>query len=664
MKKLYLLTQMLIVIISFIFLSSLYSCGNNYCPGDGVPCIDMKFDRSSIYGQEVAKFCIVVCTSNDLDPPANGVIYAIRESDKERYDIKTNEQFQYDMWICYTIQAGAGGGFFKHDDRYNITAYFTDSNGTTPTVTKTLNIGNPGVLQNPCYDTDDFVVAIAESEFINDETRPLRNNPIPLGTGNIKSLYTGCFYPNNYDWKYRTSAGLIEEFALDVNFLERTFMEFINSYFTRNALTPLVEFDKIHLFGIPYIKNVNPGTHAFGVTLGYKEVDYQNQENPAMSFVLTGKIDSTYKVQTTYTQLQRQQLIQQCAAHELLHGRGLNFEYIPGQKDCVHECHSCPQQFDCIMSYWNASWIRDHYSSRHLCENHKGIVYNQLRNKICNWADVSSLQPKGLLSNSSGIAGVNMDSGKVELVIEPEYKEYLIKQSVWFKVILKNLSDEDYYLKKSLSYFDLDLNIIDPSGKRLHSSIIICSGPATDSIKFSPGETRERYINLDAFMGPYKNRDDITGVYKISANYQGIKSNDIEIKKSKPSGVDKEVYDRLFRDFNFYPFNEKDVLYLADIVQSFPQSKYIPYLYGTLILKALINDSDDKFIKYLNIYFKKYSNVYESMSITDLYESYLRIRKNYTIELTKQELLNFANRYKNTVTEKAAKIIVERNYSD
>ena len=252
----------------------------------------------------------------------------------------------------------------------------------------------------------------------------------------------------------------------------------------------------------------------------------------------------------------------------------------------------------------------------------------------------------------------NLDSGKVILKIEPEYKNYLLKQRVWCKVTLKNLSDEDYYLKKSLNYYDLDLSIIDPSGKRLHSSIIISSGPATDSTKLAPGEIRERFINLDAFMGPLKNRDDIKGVYKISANYQGIKSNEIEITKSKPTGVDKEVYDRLYRDFNFFPLNEKDVSYLADIVYKFPNSKYIPYLYGTLIMK----DSGEKVMKYVNDYFEKYSNIYESNSIIDFYESYLRIDKNYNVEQTKQELLNFTNKYKNTVTEKAVKTLLEDNH--
>lgn len=263
-------------------------------------------------------------------------------------------------------------------------------------------------------------------------------------------------------------------------------------------------------------------------------------------------------------------------------------------------------------------------------------------------------------SSSSGLTGGNLDSGKVILIIEPEYKDYLVKQRVWCKVTLKNLSDEDYYLKKSLNYYDLDLNILDPSGKRLHSGIIICSGPATDSIKLSPGEKRERIINLDAFMGPIKNRDDITGVYKISANYQGIKSKEIKITKFKPTGVDREVYGRLYRDFNFFPLNEKDVSYLADVVYKFPNSKYIPYLYGILILK----DSGEKVMKYVNDYFEKYSNVYESNSIISFYESYLRIKKNYTVEQTKQELLNFANKYKNTVTEKAVKTLLEDNHYD
>lgn len=263
--------------------------------------------------------------------------------------------------------------------------------------------------------------------------------------------------------------------------------------------------------------------------------------------------------------------------------------------------------------------------------------------------------------SSSGLKEGNLDSGKVQLIIEPEYDEYLLNQSVWIKVVLKNLSNNSYYIKRALSNPFLDFKILDPSGNKVHCGITYTYGKARDSILLSPEDSVLRYECLDIYMATQNN---IQGIYKIYANYQGIKSNEIEIMMLEPTGIDKEVYNSTYRT-RTAPWTLKEISHLSNIIDSYPESKYMPQLYSILLGILVYKEKDiyNKFMYYFNKYFENHSNSYNSLFVIGEYDGYLKDRKEMSIEQVKKEVKNLSSRYKNTVFEQLVNIYIQRKYS-
>ena len=257
---------------------------------------------------------------------------------------------------------------------------------------------------------------------------------------------------------------------------------------------------------------------------------------------------------------------------------------------------------------------------------------------------------------------VAIEPGKVQLIIEPEYDEYLLNQRVWIKVVLRNLSNNDYYLKKSFFIYNLNLNITDPSGNKIHCGVELHGIKPRDSILIPPGDSVFSYENLDTYLGM---KDNVPGVYKICANYQGIKSNEIEILMLEPTEIDKEVYD-LTQKARMLAWTQEEISLLSDIIDHYPESKYIPEFYNRLLGIIIYEDKDinNEFLHYCNKYFSDYSNSYVSFNIVSHYDGYLQDRAGMNIEQVKQELKNLSNRHKNTVFEQLINFYIQKNYSD
>lgn len=255
---------------------------------------------------------------------------------------------------------------------------------------------------------------------------------------------------------------------------------------------------------------------------------------------------------------------------------------------------------------------------------------------------------------------IKLDSGKVQLIIEPEFDEYLLNQIVCVKVLLKNMTDKNYSIHYPLSLDIFRYNIFDPFGNTLHYPLTSDLVSFLDSIKLISGETIEKYFCLDGYFSSYKN---VPGGYRISADFQGIKSNEIKIVITIPTSDNKKVYNLTY-GADYYPRNQREISYLSGIIRRYPKSKYIPQLYNGLILSSGHRDSNSQTIEYVNNYFKEHSDSYGSVFIISKYERYLRVRLGFNVEQTKQILLFFAEKYKNSLTGKLVNIEIERNYSD
>jgi hypothetical protein len=180
----------------------------------------------------------------------------------------------------------------------------------------------------------------------------------------------------------------------------------------------------------------------------------------------------------------------------------------------------------------------------------------------------------------------------VEFSIIPEYEEYLINQSVWVNLQIKNNTSDTYYIKDELSWDIIDFYIFDPRGDRLRRVAEIDNLPSFDSIALQPEEIFDKLLNLDAhFMSAQNVLNELEGDYKIYAFYQNLESNKIILKFNRPTGNDLKVYNMTYYGY-LLPENEEEFLELKSLVFSNPQSKYAPQLYNCLFLSSYYMKND------------------------------------------------------------------------
>ncbi|HMS32761.1 MAG TPA: hypothetical protein PKC91_01615 [Ignavibacteria bacterium] len=239
--------------------------------------------------------------------------------------------------------------------------------------------------------------------------------------------------------------------------------------------------------------------------------------------------------------------------------------------------------------------------------------------------------------------------GKVRLEISAEFDEYIIDQLIWIKVTVINNSDDNYYLTYPLRRLFVKFDETYPSGNKNIENLPADSSMQSDSLLLKPGSTFEKVIQLnrepEKFYGEKKKE---TGIYKISARYQDIKSNEINFKVSEPAGIDKELYDetylKLFKDdIPVYERNTK----LGELLKKYPGTRYSPQLYKKYFeesnyTKDYNNNSDD-----INYFFESNYDTYGADLILDvgnvnfekLLSKYRDSKTGYMIRQRRKEIL-------------------------
>lgn len=240
-------------------------------------------------------------------------------------------------------------------------------------------------------------------------------------------------------------------------------------------------------------------------------------------------------------------------------------------------------------------------------------------------------------------------NGKVTLDIETEYGEYYIDQMIWIKVIVTNNTKDNYYLRYPLTRLFVMFEKIYPSGDSISENIAADAFLQSDSLLLKPGSSFEKVIQLNTepekFYGDEKKE---TGIYKINARYQDLISNEINLKVSEPSGIDKELYDdsylKLFKnEIPIYERNQK----LGELLKKYPGTKYSPQLYKkyfeeTNYSKDYNNNSDE-----INNFFESNYDTYGADLILDvgnvnfekLLSKYRDSKTGYMIRQRRKEVL-------------------------
>lgn len=176
------------------------------------------------------------------------------------------------------------------------------------------------------------------------------------------------------------------------------------------------------------------------------------------------------------------------------------------------------------------------------------------------------------------------NSDDVYFIIEPEYNEYLVNQHMYIKATLVNNSDTLYPLVISLSWNDVEFEIIDPNGN------LVTNGATQQKVYevspnprlLEPGEKVERIIDMDWFM---RNSElvlgEVTGVFTIKAEYQGIVSNTITLNVNRPQGIDSVLYS--FTNYGYFGANNKESFdEKFKILNEYKESKYAPQIADVL----------------------------------------------------------------------------------
>ncbi len=237
---------------------------------------------------------------------------------------------------------------------------------------------------------------------------------------------------------------------------------------------------------------------------------------------------------------------------------------------------------------------------------------------------------------------------KVELTIKPEYEEYFIGQDVWITGVVTNTTGKDYYLINSFNVTEINFDIIDPRGNKLTNPLEVTKTDiGKDSIKLQPGESFENDFPTDLYLqwGPQE-----VGEYKITMEYQGLKSNQIIINVKEPTGIDKEVYDQMYNAINAPDFKQSSQD-LEQLLDRYPTTRYSPQLYNLLILGLAYTDDGSRLDYNINNYFKYNANSFTTRVVITKYAFCLSKFQKLSNEEIQVKLQQIADRYKGTKTQ-------------
>lgn len=205
----------------------------------------------------------------------------------------------------------------------------------------------------------------------------------------------------------------------------------------------------------------------------------------------------------------------------------------------------------------------------------------------------------------------------VQLIITPEYDQYLYNQDVWMVCKVINNTTQDYMMQDNFDWNTLNFKIKDPDGKTFGYKDGGDYAGKPKPVVLAPGEIFETVIHMGwHFASRTIEESETSGIYEVSAQYLDLKSNIVKFDLIAPEGVDKMLYERTFRTFKFRsPSILSEFQELQNLLEEYPSSKYSPQLYGSL-LKGLVGYSDSsRFFYNFNRYIDNYKNSYQTYFI-------------------------------------------------
>ncbi len=230
------------------------------------------------------------------------------------------------------------------------------------------------------------------------------------------------------------------------------------------------------------------------------------------------------------------------------------------------------------------------------------------------------------LANKTFVLGLlkpKIPSGDIQIIIKPEYENYLVNQSLWLKVIVINKTGKSYQLKTPLDIFGMKFEIIGPDNIAVQKIFESERAFDMDSIYVSGNDSIENFINLDFWMhNSLQLEKKLIGKYIIRATYQGMESNELNIRVEYPSGGDKELFDQTFGAI--YPFsNDDQSKKLENLLNQYSKSPYGPQLYDALFVLTPDQTDTSRFISNYQNYFDNYSDTYSTIVMLRHYKHYL-----------------------------------------
>ncbi|MCB0725702.1 MAG: hypothetical protein KDC73_13485 [Ignavibacteriae bacterium] len=262
-----------------------------------------------------------------------------------------------------------------------------------------------------------------------------------------------------------------------------------------------------------------------------------------------------------------------------------------------------------------------------------------------------------ILSNHN----IPIKEGEVQLVIEPEYDNYIFGENIWLKISIHNNTDTDYYLTYLPDKLSVPLKIVSNNGNeniRLREDDERMG--ALDSIKVSPGSSFISFINLTEnyfdqryvtkgiydIKGSYDKYSQIKYVYLVPGgkkiNYPPpLESNSIKIEILPAGGKEEKVCSILFNNTKKFDSQIERLKYLVD---EFPDSKFYPQIFSEYIYYLAAEGDSIKLFSNID-HFLDNNATYETIMVLNRVSNYLRNKLNWDYEQRRNYFLSLIEKY-------------------
>lgn len=201
----------------------------------------------------------------------------------------------------------------------------------------------------------------------------------------------------------------------------------------------------------------------------------------------------------------------------------------------------------------------------------------------------------------------NPNKFAVEFILTPENDKYLKKQDIWLHAKIVNNTDNSFKLNSTFNWGNMEFDITEPDGQKVLKLFDNTQLPSiSDSSEIASNSFQETDIELGYYFPQGTKK---LGVYKLTATFQSLKSNEIEFEVKEPDGIDKEVFDKM-KDAIGSPsennYFQNSTRRLEDLLSQYPESKYAPQLYNYLFSELNYTNKSETDVTRLDTDFNNY----------------------------------------------------------